>query len=67
MAANVRKVPVPANMKNPVLRLPVRENVFGSQPHPIPVTRQLPRNHLSLPVSGQTDLGRIGIDGTDWS
>ena len=37
-------------MKNPVLKLPVRENVFGSQPNPIPVTRQLPRNHLSLPA-----------------
>ena len=37
-------------MKNPVLKLPVRENVFGSQPNPVPVTRQLPRNHLSLPA-----------------
>jgi len=41
---------VPANTKNPVLKLPVRENVFRSQPNPIPVTRQLPRNHLSLPA-----------------
>jgi hypothetical protein len=47
-------------MKNPVLRLPVRENVFGSQPHPIPVTRQLPRNHPSLPVQGRRAWGATG-------
>jgi hypothetical protein len=36
------------DVKNPTLKLSIRENVFGSQPDPIPVTRQLPENHLPL-------------------
>ena len=46
------EVRAPANAKNPVLKLSVRENVFGSQPAPNPVTRQLPRNHLTFPAEG---------------
>ena len=61
-----------ADTKNPVLKLPVRENVFGSQPNPIPVTRQLPRNHLSLPVKGRRAwdaTGQMGQTGRSsrWS
>jgi hypothetical protein len=36
------------DVKNPALKLSIRENVFGSQPDPIPVTRQLPENHLAF-------------------
>jgi hypothetical protein len=34
------------NAKVSALRPPVRGNVFGNPPHPIPVTRQLPGNRL---------------------
>jgi hypothetical protein len=52
--------------KNLVLRLSVGENAFGSHPDLHPVTRLLPRNHLSLPVNGRRawdaagKLGRTG-------
>jgi hypothetical protein len=64
--ANVRKVRVPACTKDPVLKLTVCENAFGSQPDPHPVTRQLPRNHLSLPVKGRRAwdaTGQVGQTG----
>jgi hypothetical protein len=64
--ANVRKVRVPVCTKDPVLRLPVRENAFGSQPDPHPVTRQLPRNHLVPARERETCLGRNGTGGADW-
>ena len=64
--AKLRKVRVPANAKNPVLKLPVRENVFGSQPIPHPGTRQLPRNHLVPARERETCLGRNGTGGADW-
>ena len=70
--ANVRKVRVPACTKDPVLKLTVCENAFGSQPDPHPVTRQLPRNHLSLPVKGRRAwdaTGEVGQTGRSsrWS
>ena len=64
--AKVRKVRVPVCTKNPVLKLPVRENAFGSHPSFHPVTRQLPRNHLSLPVKGRRAwdaTGQVGQTG----
>ena len=60
--ANVGKVRALAHAKDPVLKLSVRENVFGSQPAPIPVTRQLPENHLTFPVRGTC----LGCNGHRW-
>jgi hypothetical protein len=34
---NPRKVRTPETAKNPTLKLSVRENVFRSQPDPIPI------------------------------
>ena len=50
--AVVGKVRALADAKDPVLKLSVRENVFRSQPAPIPVTRQLPENHRAFPEKG---------------
>jgi len=64
--ANVRKVRVPVHTKNPVLKLLVGENAFGSHPSSHPVTRQLPRNHLSLPAKGRRAwdaTGEVGQTG----
>ena len=70
--ANVRKAGVPVHTKSPVLKLAVRENAFGSHPIPHPVTRQLPRNHLSLPAKGRRAwdaTGQMGQTGCSsrWS
>jgi len=70
--AKVGKVRVPVHTKSPVLKLPVRENAFGSQSDPHPVTRQLPRNHLSLPAKGRRAwdaTGEVGQTGRSsrWS
>lgn len=70
--AKLWKVQTPACVKNPVLKLSVRENVFGSQPAPNPVTRQLPRNHLTFPAKGDvsgTQRVQVGQTGRSsrWS
>ena len=70
--ANVRKARVPVHTKGPVLKLAVCENAFGNHPAPHPVTRQLPRNHLSLPVKGRRAwdaTGQVGQTGRSsrWS
>ena len=57
--AKVRKVLASVMAKNPVFKLPVRENVFGNQPAPNPVTRQLPGNHLIHSIRRDA-LGRNG-------
>ncbi len=43
--AQDREVPALADATNPGLRRSIGANVFGSQPTPMAVTRQLPRNH----------------------
>jgi len=38
-------------VEGPVLKPPIRGNVFRSQPDPISVTRQLPGNHVASPAT----------------
>ncbi len=49
--AHDREVRALANAKNPGLRRSIGANVFGSQPTPMSVTRQLPRNHRIVSVA----------------
>src|SRR6266508_2968647 len=64
--AKVRKVCASVQAKDPVLKLSVRENGFGNQPAPNPVTRQLPGNHPTFPAMGDvlgTQGDRVGQTG----
>ena len=64
--ANVRKVRVPVHTKNPVLKLAVRENAFGSQPAPPSSNQTATEEPPVLARERETCLGRNGTGGTDW-
>jgi hypothetical protein len=53
-------------MRRTRLSGPCLGNVFGSQPDPIPVIRQLPGNHLDPPLRRRLAWAVSGRGGADW-
>ncbi len=64
--AHDREVRARVRAKNPGLKRSIGANVFGSQPTPMSVTRQLPRNHRTVSLAGVTHLGASETGGTEW-
>jgi hypothetical protein len=64
--AKVRKVPASVRAKNPVLKLPVGENVFGNQPAPPSSNQTATGEPPDLPSHGRRAWDATGPGGTDW-